>query len=183
LYPVHERMINESIRERTRNLARDLAARLREQGLNLVLAESCTAGLVSAVLAENPGVSDNLCGSAVTYQSRTKESWLQIDPGEIRQYTAVSPQVTVAMARAVLDRTPQADVAVAITGHLEPQAAGSEPCAWVASASRHGGTTLSGEAGKYQLDGATRGERQWQATGYALQAALQQLPRRKPAAG
>ena len=88
----------------------------------VVFAESCTAGLVAASLAVVAGISQYLCGSAVTYRDATKSGWLDIPQPILDRWTAVSEQVADLMARGVLARTPEADVAVAVTGHLGPDA-------------------------------------------------------------
>ena len=95
---------------------------LRARGDRLVLAESCTAGLVAAELGKMPGISEFLCGSMVVYRTPTKKSWLGIssDLLENSSIGPVSAQVTLALAEAILDRTPEATVAAAITGHLGP---------------------------------------------------------------
>lgn len=97
---------------------------LRSTGRRLVLAESCTGGLVAATLAQIPGISEQLCGSAVVYRSATKSAWLGIDPGLLDDPALgpVSAEVTRALALAVLERTPEADIAAAVTGHLGPNA-------------------------------------------------------------
>ncbi len=107
------------------SLAREsrLAARLlKRSGLKVVFAESCTAGLVSAALAGVAGVSEYHCGSAVTYRDRTKQGWLGIPAATLDRHGAVSAVVARRMAEGVLRRTPEADIAVAVTGHLGPDA-------------------------------------------------------------
>lgn len=95
---------------------------LTEGSHRLVLAESCTGGMVCAILSQIPGISQRLCGSSVTYRAETKNSWLEIPETLIEQYTPESPEVTQAMCRAVLQKTPEATLAAAITGHLGPDA-------------------------------------------------------------
>ena len=108
------------------NAETDLPTRLfealRQSNTKIVFAESCTAGLVAATMARVPGVSEFLCGSAVTYRGETKMAWLEIDADDLDRHSAVSAPVTVAMARNVLQRTPEASIALAVTGHLGPQA-------------------------------------------------------------
>lgn len=101
-----------------------LAELLRSAGKRLVLAESCTGGLVAATLAQIPGISEHLCGSAVVYRAATKTAWLGIDPVllEDPQVGPVSAEVTRALALAVLAQTPEADLSAAVTGHLGPDA-------------------------------------------------------------
>ena len=95
---------------------------LQKRNLKLVLAESCTSGLAAAMLGGVPGVSNYFCGCAVTYRIDTKSKWLGIESDLIEAHTAESPETSLAMALGVLDRTPEADVSAAITGHLGPGA-------------------------------------------------------------
>ncbi|HBJ39105.1 MAG TPA: damage-inducible protein [Planctomycetaceae bacterium] len=102
--------------------AQRLADRLSQNQTQVVFAESCTAGLVSASLAVVPGISKWLCGSAVTYQESTKIRWLGVEPTDLEKHSAVSKQVAITMASGVLRATPNADIAVSVTGHLGPEA-------------------------------------------------------------
>lgn len=102
--------------------AQRLGVVLQRHQTQIVFAESCTAGLVSASLAAVPGISKWLCGSAVTYQEATKVCWIGVQPTDLENYTAVSEQVARAMAVGVLRFTPHADLAVSVTGHLGPGA-------------------------------------------------------------
>ena len=102
--------------------AREVADLLADRRLRVVFAESCTAGLVSATLSRIPGISSYLCGSAVVYQVATKGVWLDVAPDILDKPGPVSRQVASAMALGVLSRTPQADVAASVTGHLGPNA-------------------------------------------------------------
>ena len=100
----------------------DLAETLRRLNLKIVFAESCSAGLAAATLAEVPGISAYLCGSAVTYRIESKVRWLGISADFIEAHTAESPEVSLMMATGILVRTPEADISAAITGHLGPNA-------------------------------------------------------------
>jgi PncC family amidohydrolase len=106
----------------TEELVHGLAESLAQKQLKVVFAESCTGGLVSAALAGVPGISEWLCGSAVTYRSPTKVAWLGVDAAQIEDFTAVCSEVALQMAVGVLDKTPEADLALSITGHLGPEA-------------------------------------------------------------
>ena len=112
--------MNHSLDEIARRVAEELARRR----LRLVLAESCTAGLISAMLARSPGISEWLCGSAVAYRNATKIAWLGVPAKVIEDPDsgAVSPQCAEAMARGALDRTPESRLSLSITGHLGPNA-------------------------------------------------------------
>ncbi len=124
-----DKMENELADDRTNSLyamsirVRD---RLRMRGDRLVLAESCTAGLVAAELGKIPGISEFLCGSMVVYRTPTKSAWLGISSEVLADPSVgpVSATVTIALAKAILQKTPEATIAAAITGHLGP---GSPP--------------------------------------------------------
>ena len=53
---------------------------LRERGQSVATAESLTAGLISASLAEVPGASAVLRGGVVSYAAEVKEALLGVDP-------------------------------------------------------------------------------------------------------
>ncbi|MDA7906985.1 CinA family protein [bacterium] len=106
----------------TEEMVIGLANELAQKQLKIVFAESCTGGLVSAELAGVPGISEWLCGSSVTYRCATKVAWLGVDADHIEQHTAVSSGVALQMAVGVLAKTPEADLALSITGHLGPGA-------------------------------------------------------------
>ncbi len=95
---------------------------LKRHQKRLVLAESCTAGRVAATLAVVPGISEWLCGSFVVYRNDSKAQWLGIptDLLDDPQIGPVSSQVTKLLCQRALDHTPEADVAVAVTGHIGP---------------------------------------------------------------
>ena len=97
---------------------------LRDRGDRFVLAESCTAGLVAAELGQIPGISEFFCGSMVVYRTPTKTAWLDIS-SEVLQDPAIGPvsaTVTLSLAEAILEKTPEATLGAAITGHLGPNA-------------------------------------------------------------
>ena len=100
-----------------------LRSELERSRHQLVLAESCTSGLVAAELGQIPGISEFFCGSMVVYQTATKRDWLSIS-SEILDDPLLGPvsaEVTEQLLHAVLNRTPRATIAAAITGHLGPK--------------------------------------------------------------
>lgn len=120
-----------------RREARKVAKLLSEKKKKLVLAESCTGGLISALLVEIPGISANLCGSFVVYRNESKIRWLGVHRAALDHYSDVSDEVAREMARGALIKTPEADIAAAITGHLGPSAPdGQDGLIFVAVATR-----------------------------------------------
>jgi nicotinamide-nucleotide amidase len=92
---------------------------LRERGLTLATAESCTGGLVSARLTDVPGSSAVFVGGIVAYSNDVKATELGVPEDVLREYGAVSAEAAAAMARGARERL-GADVAVSVTGVAGP---------------------------------------------------------------
>ncbi|MEO5376396.1 MAG: CinA family protein [Magnetococcus sp. DMHC-6] len=92
---------------------------LREAKVQVVFAESCTAGLISARLSSVAGSSAYLSSSFVTYSNRSKERYLDVPTVLLERCGAVSPEVALAMARGAL-RVSGGDLAVSVTGIAGP---------------------------------------------------------------
>ncbi len=96
-----------------------IGQRLRQLGLTVAVAESCTGGLVSSLITDVAGSSDYFVGGAVTYANSAKEGILGVDPLTLATQGAVSPEVAQAMARQVR-RLFGADIGLAVTGIAGP---------------------------------------------------------------
>ena len=96
-----------------------VVAALRSAGLTVAVAESLTAGLVSARLADVPGASAVLRGGVVTYATDTKASVLGVDAALLAASGPVHPEVALQMARGARSLL-RADVGVATTGVAGP---------------------------------------------------------------
>lgn len=92
---------------------------LRERGLTLATAESCTGGLVAARLTDVPGSSDVFAGSVVAYADEVKAAALGVPEALLQEHGAVSAETAAAMAAGARARL-GADVAVAVTGVAGP---------------------------------------------------------------
>lgn len=92
---------------------------LKERGLRISVAESCTGGLVGALATSLPGSSEWFLGSAVTYANESKERLLGVPLGILAAYGAVSAQTARLMARGSV-RLYGSDLAVAVTGIAGP---------------------------------------------------------------
>ncbi len=105
-------------------LATALRDRLAAEQRRIVLVESCTAGRVAATLGELPGISQWLCGSLVVYRNASKSSWLGVPDSLLDdpKRGPVSESASHWLARAALERTSEADLAVAVTGDIGPNA-------------------------------------------------------------
>ena len=128
----------------------DEAARLldafRARGLRLATAESCTGGLITALLTEIPGASDVVDRGFVTYSNEAKHESLGVPNAVIAEHGAVSQPVARAMAEGAL-RHSHADIAVSVTGFAGPGGVSdAKPAGLVHLAvARAGGPTLHQE--------------------------------------
>jgi len=72
---------------------------LRQRGLKLVLAESCTGGRVSDRITNVPGSSDYYLGGVTAYAYEVKEQLLGVSPQTLAEFGAVSRECVQEMAR------------------------------------------------------------------------------------
>ncbi len=93
-------------------------------GRRIVVAESCTGGLVSAALTEVPGSSAVFEAGFVTYSNELKHKMLGVSEDVLDTFGAVSIATAWAMAQGALNKS-GVDVAVSITGIAGPDG-GSE---------------------------------------------------------
>lgn len=151
----------------------DLAAAvlngLRARRARLVVAESCTGGLLGSRITAVPGASDVFIGGVVAYDNVVKSGMLDVPPELLERHGAVSEEVVSAMAQSV-QRQFAVDAALAITGIAGPSGGTPEkPVGTVWMAARLG---LEGRALKRIFPG-DRGE----IRARAAQAALDLLRR------
>ncbi|WP_201860110.1 CinA family protein [Microvirga soli] len=102
-----------------RDRAATLLGAYRQKGLKIATAESCTGGLVAALLTEISGSSAVVERGFVTYSNEAKTELIGVPAGLIGADGAVSERVARAMAEGALTHS-RADVAVAITGVAGP---------------------------------------------------------------
>lgn len=99
--------------------AKAILAACEKQKVMVATVESCTGGLLSAILTELPGSSRMFTHGYVTYANDAKSAMVGVDAGLIRDYGAVSEQVARAMAEGGLNRS-TAGLALSITGIAGP---------------------------------------------------------------
>ncbi len=99
--------------------------RLRELGLTLAVAESCTGGLLAQRLTAVPGSSDYFVGGWVSYNESAKKAWLGVPEAVIAEHGAVSEETAAAMSAAA-KRKAGSSVAVSITGLAGPDGGTAE---------------------------------------------------------
>jgi len=89
---------------------------MREHGLTLSTAESCTSGRIAAMLTSVSGASDYFQGGLIAYQDKLKIEHLGVDVRDIAAYDVVSRQVAEQMVRGAC-RMFHTDMAIASTGY------------------------------------------------------------------
>ena len=92
---------------------------LRDRGLTIALAESCTGGLIAHRLTQVAGSSAYVERGVVCYSNRAKIELLGVSESVLKKYGAVSAQVAKAMARGIRTRS-HADVGLSVTGIAGP---------------------------------------------------------------
>jgi nicotinamide-nucleotide amidase len=105
--------------------AESLLSLLRNKAFRVATAESCTGGLVSALLTSIPGSSDVVDRGFVTYSNEAKQEMLGVSPDIIAKHGAVSEHCAKAMAIGALQHS-HAHIAVSITGIAGPGGGSAE---------------------------------------------------------
>lgn len=152
-----------------------LATKVIEQnakaGRKIVVAESCTGGLVAGALTEIPGSSAVFDRGYVTYSNEAKHECLGVSRDLIEAFGAVSVAVVYEMAKGALELS-GADVAVAVSGIAGP-GGGTEikPVGTVVFAKAERGVDEP-EAEQMQFDDNGRGGVRAQAVIVALELLL-----------
>lgn len=103
---------------------------LKEKGFTLSAAESLTAGLFMAELANEPGISGALTGGVVVYNEAAKHEQLDVELELLETYGIVSDSCAAALANNV-KRKFGTDVGVGITGAAGPTSHDGEPAGTV----------------------------------------------------
>jgi nicotinamide-nucleotide amidase len=99
--------------------AERLMHRLCDQGLTVATAESCTGGMLAALLTDIEGAGHGFDRGFVTYTKAAKSDLLGIEPELLDRNEAVSEVVARAMAEGALARS-KADITLAVTGFAGP---------------------------------------------------------------
>jgi PncC family amidohydrolase len=85
----------------------------------LTTAESCTGGLIGALITDVPGSSAVYETGFITYSNAAKQRWLDVPAAILETDGAVSEPCAIAMAKGALFRA-DATVAIAVTGIAGP---------------------------------------------------------------
>lgn len=140
----------------------------------LVVAESCTGGLLASWLTQVPGSSRYFWGSVVCYHNEAKTHFLGVKPQLIAQHGAVSFEVCYAMCRG-LQSWAGSDCGMAITGIAGPGGGTSQKPVGLVYVGHFVGEDI--QVVRLMLMGH-RHQIQMQACGHALEGLKNQLIRK-----
>lgn len=105
--------------------AQSLLAMLRQRRMKIATAESCTGGLIAALLTEIPGSSDVVERGFVTYSNEAKMELLGVPEATLAAVGAVSRETALAMAAGAVAHS-RSQIAVAVTGVAGPGGGSAE---------------------------------------------------------
>ncbi len=112
---------------------------LRDKGLTLSVAESCTGGYLSHLITSVPGSSAYFLGSIIPYAYEIKMDQLGVQPETLEKYGAVSEPSIKEMANLVRIKF-NTDIGVATSGVAGPGGGTQEKpvgTVWIAYADKH----------------------------------------------
>jgi len=98
---------------------------LKEKGLTVATAESCTGGNIARLITSVPGSSGYFVGSVIAYQNRIKTGVLNVEEAVINTLGAVSQPVVEQMAMGVKEHF-GTDAAIATSGIAGPDGGTAE---------------------------------------------------------
>lgn len=111
-------------------LSSKAASLLTDAGLTISAAESLTAGLFTALLAEEPGISASLKGGMTVYDAEAKMKQLGIERQLIDTYGTVSAECAEVLAEKIRVRF-QTDIGIGLTGAAGPDSHDGQPAGTV----------------------------------------------------
>lgn len=100
-------------------LAEEVGNALKQHGMMLVTAESCTGGWVAEAVTAVPGSSSWFDRGFITYTNQAKQEMLGVTAATLAAFGAVSEQTVREMVAGALSHS-RAQVAVAISGIAGP---------------------------------------------------------------
>jgi CDP-diacylglycerol--glycerol-3-phosphate 3-phosphatidyltransferase len=152
-------------------LARELGTLLSKNDFTISVAESCTGGLLGALITDQPGSSVYFAGGVIAYSDEVKREQLGVPAAALTRYGAVSREVAQAMAegaRSLFGTT----LAVSVTGIAGPGPGGTDKpvgLTYIAIATARGTSVR-----EYTFSGDRWSNRR-QAAGQALRLAVEEV--------
>tara|TARA_S200000501_G_scaffold245180_1_gene229620 strand:+ start:589 stop:1053 length:465 start_codon:yes stop_codon:yes gene_type:complete len=93
--------------------------KIRESGLTISFAESCSGGSIAAEIIKISGVSDIFKGGVITYSDQVKIDILKVPKQEIQKYGVVSENIAFLMAKNSKELF-KTSLSLATTGNIGP---------------------------------------------------------------
>lgn len=156
-------------------LSSKAAELLKENQLTVAAAESLTAGLFMAQLADEPGISSSLKGGVVVYDETAKMTQLEIPRSLLEEYGVVSPECAAVLATNVKKKF-GSDIGIGLTGAAGPDPHDGQPVGtvWIGISYRNEQVKTY----KLNLSGSRNANRK-RAARFALYYLIQELKKRK----
>ena len=156
------------------NLEQAVVAALKEKGLTLATAESCTGGLVSKRITDVSGSSEVFLGGVVSYANSVKTGVLGVKTETLASVGAVSAETAGEMAKGVCALT-GADVGVSLTGIAGPGGGSEEKPVGLVYMGLCRGENITVTELRIGSRGRTRDDIRSQAATTALKAVLDEI--------
>lgn len=119
-------MINKKLYE----IAEQTVSKLKERGLKVATAESCTGGMVSSFITSVSGVSEVFELGVASYSCRIKNKILGVNNATLYEFGAVSEQTAREMAENVR-KIADSDLGISVTGAAGPDGTEGHPPGYV----------------------------------------------------
>ena len=130
---------NETLPYSPQVTAKELVNILRASKVTVATAESCTGGLVAKSITDIPGASEVFQYGMVTYSNEAKNKLLNVRAETLEEYTAVSEETAIEMARGAMNASGAA-IGVSVIGYAGGSAEGTDHngLVWVAVVNARG---------------------------------------------
>lgn len=137
----------------TTTLEEAVGTLLKEKGLTLSTAESCTGGFLAHKITKIPGCSAYYKGSVIAYAYEAKQQQLGVKKETLKKYGAVSEETVKEMVSGVI-KTLETDIGISISGIAGP--GGGTPdkpvgTVWLAIGNKEKIETIKLQIGKDRL--------------------------------
>lgn len=135
-----------------------LAGILKDSGITIATAESCTGGNIAHLITSVPGSSAYFSGSIISYSNQAKKELLAVKESDIDEYGAVSEAVVRQMAEGA-KKALQTDYAVSTSGIAGPDGGTDDKpvgATWIAVSGPHKTIAVLHQFGEHRGRNITR---------------------------
>lgn len=153
-----DRLGNYVIAEADTTLEKSILDFMKERGLTLSFAESCTGGALAHLITQFPGCSAVFLGGAIPYSNKLKQVMLGVTAQTLEQFGAVSEETVKEMAMGAVERY-RSDYSIAVSGIAGPDGGTPEKpvgTVWIAVANTTKVITRKFEFGSRRIQNIER---------------------------